>query len=133
MNPRLQQLQPYPFERLKALHAGIAPKPGLRPISLGIGEPKHAAPALVETAITASLAGLSNYPATAGDARLREAFGAWIERRYGVRVEPLTQTLPVNGSREALFALVQTVVNPSALASSATDLIATNDQESPTW
>jgi N-succinyldiaminopimelate aminotransferase len=115
MNPRLQQLQPYPFERLKALHAGIAPNPNLRPISMGMGEPKHAAPALVEDAIKNSLSGLSNYPATAGEPKLRQAFAAWIEKRYGLKVDALTQTLPVNGSREALFALVQTVVTSSAI------------------
>ncbi len=113
MNPRLQLLQPYPFERLRALNAGITPNPTLRPISLGIGEPKHAAPKLIEEAILRSMKGLSGYPPTAGDAKLREAFSAWLQRRYGLAVDAGTQVLPVNGSREALFAFAQTVVDGS--------------------
>ncbi|MFO1225969.1 succinyldiaminopimelate transaminase [Roseateles sp.] len=113
MNPRLQLLQPYPFERLRALNAGITPNPALRPISLGIGEPKHAAPKLIEDAILGAMKGLSGYPPTAGDAKLREAFSAWLQRRYGLTVDAGTQVLPVNGSREALFAFAQTVVDGS--------------------
>lgn len=113
MNPRLQLLQPYPFERLRALNAGITPNPALRPISLGIGEPKHAAPKLIQEAIMGSMKGLSGYPPTAGDAKLREAFSAWLQRRYGLTVDAGTQVLPVNGSREALFAFAQTVVDGS--------------------
>ncbi|PTT80193.1 succinyldiaminopimelate transaminase, partial [Pelomonas sp. HMWF004] len=73
MNPLLERLQPYPFERLKALTAGITPNPALAPISLGIGEPRHAAPALIEEAIKGAMKGLSGYPATAGTPALREA------------------------------------------------------------
>ena len=113
MNPRLQLLQPYPCERLRALNAGITPNPALRPISLGIGEPKHAAPQLIEDAILGAMKGLSGYPPTAGDAKLREAFSAWLQRRYGLTVDAGTQVLPVNGSREALFAFAQTVVDGS--------------------
>ncbi|MFT7724217.1 MAG: succinyldiaminopimelate transaminase [Roseateles sp.] len=110
-NPRLDLLQPYPFERLRALTAGITPNPALPPISLGIGEPRHAAPALVEDAIRGAMAGLSSYPATAGSPALREAIAGWIARRYGLALDPATQVLPVNGSREALFAIAQTVVD----------------------
>ncbi len=113
MNPLLQRLQPYPFERLRALTKGITPNPALRPISLGIGEPKHPTPPLVEDALMAALPGLSSYPATAGEPALREAVAAWLQRRYGVSLDAATQVLPVNGSREALFALAQTVVDPS--------------------
>lgn len=111
-NPRLDLLQPYPFERLRALTAGITPNAQLRPISLGIGEPKHPAPQLVEDAIRAHLKGLSSYPATAGEPRLREAICGWIARRYGLALDAATQVLPCNGSREALFALAQTVIDP---------------------
>ena len=111
MNPHLSRLQPYPFERLKQLLAGVKPNPDYRPISLGIGEPKHATPALVIQALTANLAGLSSYPATAGEPALREAVAGWLQRRYGLDVNPATQVLPVNGTREALFALTQTVVD----------------------
>jgi len=111
MNPHLSRLQPYPFERLKQLFAGVKPNPDYRPISLGIGEPKHATPALVTQALTANLAGLSSYPATAGEPALREAVAGWLQRRYGLDVNPVTQVLPVNGTREALFALTQTVVD----------------------
>jgi len=113
MNPLLDRLQPYPFERLRALTAGITPNPALPPISLGIGEPRHAAPGLIEDAIRGAMAGLSNYPATAGSPALREAIAGWISRRYGLALDPATQLLPVNGSREALFAIAQTVVDAS--------------------
>jgi len=114
VNPLLNRLQPYPFERLRQLTRDIRPNPALRPISLGIGEPKHAAPQLVERAIVGAMAGLSNYPATVGENRLREACAAWLQRRYGVQIDPSTQVLPVNGSREALFSLAQTVIDASA-------------------
>ena len=111
MNPLLQRLQPYPFERLRWLTADITPDPTRRPISLGIGEPKHPTPPLVEDALMAALGGLSSYPATTGEPALREAVASWVMRRYGVEVNPATQVLPVNGSREALFALAQTVID----------------------
>lgn len=113
MNPLLKRLQPYPFERLRLLHAGVTPNPAYRPISLGIGEPKHATPELIKTALSASLAGLASYPATAGEPKLRQSMAGWLQRRYGLSVDPLTQILPVNGSREALFALAQTVIDPT--------------------
>ena len=113
MNPLLGRLQPYPFERLRELTAGITPNAGFAPISLGIGEPRHAAPALVENAIRGAMRGLSSYPATAGTPALREAIAGWVARRYGLALDPATQVLPVNGSREALFAIAQTVVDAS--------------------
>ena len=113
MNPLLQRLQPYPFERLRALTAGVTANPALRPISLGIGEPKHPTPVLVEDALLAALGGLSSYPATAGEPALREAAAGWVQRRYGVCLDPNTQLLPVNGSREALFSLAQAVIDSS--------------------
>ena len=114
MNPRLQRLQPYPFERLRALTRHIRPSPAYAPISLGIGEPKHPTPALIEQALSASLSGLSAYPATAGEPLLRQTIADWLKRRYDVAVDADAQVLPVNGSREALFALAQTVINPDA-------------------
>ena len=113
MNPLLQRLHPYPFERLRELTRGITPSATHRPISLGIGEPRHPTPPLVEQALVEALAGLSSYPATAGEPALREAVAGWLQRRYNVSVDPHTQVLPVNGSREALFALAQTVVDAS--------------------
>ncbi|MGA8514434.1 MAG: succinyldiaminopimelate transaminase [Burkholderiaceae bacterium] len=113
MNPLLSQLQPYPFERLRALFATITPNSAYRPISLGIGEPKHATPQLIKDALVNHLQGLAGYPATAGEPALREACAAWLKRRYAVTVDAKTQILPVNGSREALFSLTQTVVDPT--------------------
>lgn len=113
MNPLLHRLQPYPFERLRQLTRDITPNPALRPISLGLGEPRHPTPALIEEALTSSLNGLSSYPATAGDPKLREAAAGWLQRRYGVAVDAATQVLPVNGSREALFSLAQSVIDPT--------------------
>jgi N-succinyldiaminopimelate aminotransferase len=106
-------LQPYPFERLRQLFQGVTPNPAYRPISLGIGEPKHATPGLITKALVAHLGGLSVYPPTVGEPALREAAAAWLHRRYGLTVDPSAQILPINGSREALFALTQTVVDPT--------------------
>jgi len=113
MNPLLSRLQPYPFERLRALMQDIVPNPALRPVSLGIGEPKHATPQFLKDRLSATLAGLAAYPATAGLPEMRAACAAWVQRRYGVSVNPATEVLPVNGSREALFALAQTVIDPT--------------------
>ena len=113
MNPLLSRLQPYPFERLRQLHAGVTPNPAYTPISLGIGEPRHATPQLVKDAISASFGGLASYPGTLGEPKLRETIQAWLARRYDLKVDPASQILPVNGSREALFSLTQTVIDPS--------------------
>ena len=116
MNPLLNQLQPYPFERLRLLLNGIQPNPAYRHISLGIGEPKHPTPSFIldalDSSARASPSGLSAYPATAGDPRLRKACANWLHSRYSLSVNPDSQVLPVNGSREALFALAQTVIDP---------------------
>lgn len=112
MNPLLSKLQPYPFERLRQLFASVTPNPEYRPISLGIGEPRHATPDFIKEALADSLdTGLAGYPATAGDPKLRAACAGWLAQRYGVMLDPATQVLPVLGSREALFALAQTVVD----------------------
>jgi len=117
VNPHLAQLQPYPFEKLKQLLAGQQPNPVYAPISLGIGEPKHPTPQLIKNALAENLAGLAVYPTTAGSDALRMAIAAWLQRRYDLPpIDPATQVLPVNGSREALFALAQAVVNPGANA-----------------
>jgi len=113
MNPLLAKLHPYPFERLRALNAGIVPNPALKPIGLGIGEPKHATPEFIKQALADNLQGLASYPATAGEPALREAMTGWLARRYGVRADAATQVLPVGGSREALFAFAQTVIDPT--------------------
>jgi len=112
VNPNLEKLQPYPFEKLRALFAQVQPNPGLRAISLSIGEPKHATPDFIKRALTENLGGLSAYPATAGQPGLRAAIAAWLERRYRLSaIDSATQVLPVNGSREALFAIAQAVVD----------------------
>ena len=113
MNPLLGKLHPYPFERLRELTRGITPNPAYKPIGLGIGEPKHATPELIKRALMDNLAGLASYPATAGEPKLREACAAWVQRRYGVTLDAATQVLPVIGSREALFSLAQTVIDPT--------------------
>jgi N-succinyldiaminopimelate aminotransferase len=113
MNPLLSRLHPYPFERWRELTRHIVPPAHLAPISLGIGEPKHATPALIEQALMQGLPGLAVYPATVGEPALREAVAGWVQRRYGVVLDAGTQVLPVTGSREALFAFAQTVVDPT--------------------
>jgi len=118
MNPRLDTLTPYPFIRLRALLAqtGTPSAEGAEkfaPINLSIGEPKHAAPAVVRDAMVAALDGLSAYPATKGDAALREAIAQWLAQRFSIPAPDAdTQVLPALGSREALFAFAQTVLDP---------------------
>ncbi len=113
MNPLLQRLQPYPFERLKHLFSTVTPSATYPPISLGIGEPRHATPQLVLDALAASTEALSSYPATAGLPALRQSCANWVQRRYGLSLNPDSQILPINGSREALFSFTQTVVDGS--------------------
>jgi N-succinyldiaminopimelate aminotransferase len=113
MNHLLQTLKPYPFEKLRLELAGIVPNANLRPVNLSIGEPKHATPTVITDALIGNLAGLSAYPATAGLPALRQAMAAWLKNRHSLAsIEALTQVLPVNGSREALFAFAQTVLEP---------------------
>ncbi len=113
MNPNLDKLQPYPFEKLRELFAGDTPPAGLKEIRLHIGEPQHPTPAFIKEALTANLGGLASYPATNGSDDLRRAIADWIGRRYGMPAPDfVTQVLPVNGSREALFAFAQTVIAP---------------------
>jgi N-succinyldiaminopimelate aminotransferase len=130
MNPLLSKLQPYPFERLRQLFAGVTPHPSYSAISLGMGEPKHATPAFLQQAMVASItstpSGLSGYPATAGEPALREAFARWMKRRYALDVNPATQMLPVNGSREALFALTQTLIDPTPSTHGAPVVVSPN-------
>jgi N-succinyldiaminopimelate aminotransferase len=112
LNPRLARLQTYPFDKLRHLLAGVAPNPAFKPIDLSIGEPKHPTPALVKDALAAALNGLSLYPRAAGLPELREAAAAWAMRRYALpSLDPTTQVLPVNGTREALFAFGQTILD----------------------
>lgn len=114
MNPQLAQLQPYPFERLRSLYAGVTPNPAHAPINLSLGEPKHPTPELLLDALARGAKGLANYPTTAGAPELREAIAAWLKRRHALhKLDALTQVLPVLGSREALFAFAQTVLDPS--------------------
>jgi len=113
VNSHLAQLQPYPFEKLRALFAGVTPNPQYKEIKLSIGEPQHATPAFIMEALSNGLKGLANYPTTQGVPALRQAIAAWCERRYGLALNPETEILPVNGSREALFSFAQTVIDTS--------------------
>ena len=114
MNHALTQLQPYPIEKLRALLGSVKPAADKRAIALSIGEPKHASPAFVAQAMTDNLDKLAVYPSTLGLPALRQAIGQWCERRFGVPAGWLDadrHILPVNGTREALFAFTQAVVN----------------------
>jgi N-succinyldiaminopimelate aminotransferase len=114
MNPDLELLQAYPFERLRTLFQDIEPGPDYAPINLGIGEPQHAAPDFVIERLQRELPLLSRYPATRGIPELRQGIADWLQNRYRIaRVDPETQVLPVNGTREALFALTQAVIDRS--------------------
>ncbi|MBT9611794.1 MAG: succinyldiaminopimelate transaminase [Burkholderiales bacterium] len=112
MNPDLAQLQPYPFQRLRTLFHDITPHADFTPINLSIGEPKHATPAIIREALIQHLDGLAAYPATQGMDSLRTGIACWLEKRYQLpHINPQTQVLPVNGSREALFAFAQTIID----------------------
>jgi len=113
MNPRLNQLQPYPFQKLRELFAGVTPNPAFSAINLSIGEPKHATPDFIKDVLIDNLRGLSNYPVTQGSEALREAIADWCLMRYDVDLDPATQILPVNGSREALFSFAQAIIDPT--------------------
>ena len=114
MNHDLEKLQPYPFQKLAALFREVTADPVYRPISLSIGEPKHATPSFIKDALIAGLDGLANYPTTAGSDALRDTIAQWIGRRYDIAApDAKTQVLPVNGSREALFAFAQAVIDRS--------------------
>ncbi len=115
MNPRIAQLHSYPFEKLAALKAGCEPPAGLAHIAMSIGEPKHAPPAFVLETLRAHLGALGSYPSTAGLPALRESAARWLERRFALganTVDAATMVLPVNGTREALFAFVQACIDP---------------------
>ncbi|MBB5190530.1 N-succinyldiaminopimelate aminotransferase [Silvimonas terrae] len=114
MSPRLDDLHPYPFQKLKTLFAGVTPNPALKAVNLSIGEPKHAAPALIKDALIHNLDGLSAYPATLGSDALRGEISQWLARRYDIPApDAATQIIPVNGSREALFSFAQAVIDTS--------------------
>ena len=112
VNPNLDRLHPYPFEKLRALFAGIETHPDLRPIRLSIGEPRHPTPAFIRQALADNLDGLSIYPTSAGGDALRSAIVDWLIRRYALSgLDPHSHVLPVTGSREALFAFGQCVLD----------------------
>ncbi len=114
MNPLLDLLQPYPFQKLAALFKGIVANPAYKPVSLHIGEPKHTTPQFICDALRANLNGLANYPTTLGSDALRSSIANWIQRRYQLAsagIDPKTQVVPVNGSREALFSFAQAVID----------------------
>jgi N-succinyldiaminopimelate aminotransferase len=114
VNPNLAKLQPYPFEKLRQLFAGTTPPEHLKEIKLSIGEPQHGTPEFIQATLAANLSGLANYPTTNGSEDLRQAIATWIGRRYDIPVpDSVHQVLPVNGSREALFAFAQCVADSS--------------------
>jgi len=112
MNPNLNLLQPYPFQRLRDLFQGLTPNPAFSHVNLSIGEPKHATPSIISEALASNLGGLASYPTTIGIPALREAINQWLQRRYNIPALNIDKAiLPVNGSREALFAFAQAVVD----------------------
>jgi N-succinyldiaminopimelate aminotransferase len=115
MNPLLDKLHPYPFEKLRLLFEQVTASPQHKAISLGMGEPKHPTPKFIEQALIDNVDGLAIYPTTIGSPEMRGAIAGWLERRYNLpKLNPATQVLPVNGSREALFALAQAVIDKDA-------------------
>ncbi len=116
MNQGLENLQPYPFEKLKDLLSGVIPPAGKTGISLSIGEPRHDTPGFVTRAMQDNLQLASRYPLTRGDATLREAISQWLVNRFSLQassIDPAKHVIPVNGTREALFAICHCVVDSS--------------------
>jgi N-succinyldiaminopimelate aminotransferase len=114
MNPNLDRLQPYPFQKLRNLFRDVTPDPAFAPINLSIGEPSHATPGFILDVLKENFAGLANYPTTQGSESLRRAISDWLSLRYGIPpLDPQARILPVNGSREALFAFAQAVIDPT--------------------
>jgi N-succinyldiaminopimelate aminotransferase len=112
MNPNLSLLHPYPFQKLRELFTGITPNAAFKLVNLSIGEPKHATPQLIKDALTANLSGLASYPTTAGEPALRQAISDWLVRRYAIPALDIEKAIiPVNGSREALFAFAQAIID----------------------
>ena len=113
MNPDLSQLHPYPFEKRAALKAGLTPPAELAHIALSIGEPKHPTPGFITHAVIENLNGLSHYPTTVGSIELRQAIADWLDQRFQLKghIDAASQVLPVNGTREALFAFAQSVID----------------------
>ena len=112
MNPDLDRLQPYPFEKLRGLFKDTTPNPALSAIALAIGEPKHPTPPLIIDAMADNLGGLARYPLTLGSESLRATIAAWLKRRYDLnQIDPHTQVVPTLGSREAIFSLAQTIID----------------------
>lgn len=114
MNPFLTELQPYPFEKLAALKAGVNPPAGKSAIVMSIGEPKHPSPKFIKDALSANLDGISGYPTTVGQPALRQAIAGWLCHRFHLKpetMEPERNVLPVNGTREALFAVAQCCID----------------------
>ena len=112
VNPDLERLQTYPFQKLNALLEGVTPDPSRKLIPLYIGEPKHPTPEFIKSTLVGALGGLASYPLTIGTPQLREAIAGWVKRRYHLdSVDPATEVIPVTGSREALFAIAQTIVD----------------------
>ncbi len=114
VNPTLAKLQPYPFEKLRALLAGISPSP-LPSIRLSVGEPEHATPPFIRSALIEALDGLAHYPTSLGSPALRQSIAGWLQTRYPSlpALNPDTEILPVAGTREALFSLAQAVIDNS--------------------
>ncbi|HIE91143.1 MAG TPA: succinyldiaminopimelate transaminase [Methylophilaceae bacterium] len=114
MNQNLNLLQPYPFQRLNNLFADITPNTQYNPVNLSIGEPKHQTPDIIQQSMIDNMAGLSNYPTTKGSLALRQAISSWVARRFNIPAPDVEkEVIPVNGSREALFALAQAVIDTS--------------------
>ena len=114
MNPDLSKLQPYPFEKLTRLKGAVTPNPDLNPIALSIGEPKHPAPEFVLDVLRTELQRVENYPTTKGLPELNSAIANWLERRFSLQgVDAASQVIPVNGTREAIFAFTQAVIDRS--------------------
>ena len=115
LQPRLDKLGAYPFERLKALFGELTPNPELKHIDAGAGEPRLPLPAFVAPTLQKHLSGFSKYPSTIGSMELRSVIANWLKQRYGLNdINPATQVLSANGTREALFAIAHALVNPEA-------------------
>jgi succinyldiaminopimelate transaminase len=113
LNPRLDRLRDYPFQRLRDLLDKDAPRAGWPVINLTIGEPQHPYPALVGETIAANAHLYGKYPPVLGTPELRQAIAAWLARRYRLRPDEIVgdrNVIPLGGTREGLFMIALTAV-----------------------
>ncbi len=110
LSPVLAEMATYPFVRLEEAKRAVRAR-GVELIDFGVGDPREATDPMIRRALVEAVEERLGYPLAIGLPELRAAIGAWIERRFGVVVDPETEVLPTLGSKEAIFSFAQLVVD----------------------